>query len=780
MTLMPSASTPATPDVAAKALASLGWRVIPIGPGDKFPRGLERWQEAATDDVDVIDGWWSGRFAGHGVGVATGEGSGIWVLDIDVADGKPGQESYQALVDEHGHLPETVVTITGTGGRHVYFQWDPERPITAGMATRLGPGLDIRGTGGQVLAPPTIHPNGQPYAWDRNRDPWATPVAEAPDWLYDVLLPPAATPAEPARIVLADGPQIQPGDVESIADHIRQTYDWETELTKAGWTPAQRSDAAGDTYWVRPGKDPRLGHSACLHGSDGPLVIWTTEIPPSLAAAGTRTADGGGVSVTILDFLAGTYYAGDKSALCSAERAKITPAPTSIASSTSGPPAPAIQLETNLPADWWETRELLEHIRDAAWSRLLSPDAVLVAILARCAAATPPAFRLPAITGAESSVSLYGVLSGPPGTGKSSAVGTASKLFPFTDPRVVEAGQLGSGEGLIEVYLDLEEVDDGAGGTKKVKTQTKSGAFVTLDEGTALTEMGMQRRGTTILSVLRSMWTGGTVGQANAAAETRRKLEAGRYNLGFLMGLQPNKAGDLLADDAAGTPQRFVWCSSVDPNIPDTPVVFPGPLTWRAPSLGGSKTSSDLTIADPIRAEIRGAALGRARGEILVEALDAHGDLVRLKTAALLAILEGRLEVTVDDWELATEAARISRNVRSLAVESVRAAQVEAAQARDSAALQRSLFVQEGTDRAAADKYQRTLESMCRSVWRVVEAAGAEGATRNTARNATNSRQRKVVAFVDVLTELQRLLWITPHPSLDGRWVAGTARPAES
>lgn len=316
MSLVAASDTPGDPPTAAVALASLGWRVAPIAPGQKYP-ALKAWQDAATDDLAVIADWWAGPYQGHGVGIVTGPDTGLWALDVDVADGKPGMASLAALIETHGPLPETVTVLTGTGGLHLYYQWDAERPINNGMATRLGPGLDIRGAGGQVVAPPTIHPNGRPYTWRGGRDPWSITVAAAPDWLYHLLRDPDGDTGS-STAPLAIAPAGNPTD--SIADWVRDHYDFQTELSRDGW---QIHHIDGDDiHWTRPGKERRDGASAVLHGPDGPLVVFTTSIPPELAQAGPRTADGSAVSVTLFSYLAAIRARGDRSAFAGAARAE--------------------------------------------------------------------------------------------------------------------------------------------------------------------------------------------------------------------------------------------------------------------------------------------------------------------------------------------------------------------------------------------------------------------------------------------------------------------------
>jgi hypothetical protein len=123
----------------------------------------------ATDSIEQVDSWWRKRPHAN-IGIATG--GGVCVLDID---GPEGEESLRALEEECGPLPAGAVTRTGKG-RHLWFaaQGEPVR-----NRVRLAPGIDVRGDGGYVVAPPSRHASGAPYRWDRaGQSP-----ASAPEWL---------------------------------------------------------------------------------------------------------------------------------------------------------------------------------------------------------------------------------------------------------------------------------------------------------------------------------------------------------------------------------------------------------------------------------------------------------------------------------------------------------------------------------------------------------------------------------------------------------------------
>jgi putative DNA primase/helicase len=126
----------------------------PIGP--LVPHGLQD----ATTDPEQVRQWWT-RYPAANIGMPTGAWTGAVVLDVDPDKG--GFDSLLALVRRYGVLPKTRVVHTGGDGLHFYF----EHPgiYTRNSAGKLGPGLDLRGDGGYVLLPPSVHAKNRTYAW---------------------------------------------------------------------------------------------------------------------------------------------------------------------------------------------------------------------------------------------------------------------------------------------------------------------------------------------------------------------------------------------------------------------------------------------------------------------------------------------------------------------------------------------------------------------------------------------------------------------------------------
>lgn len=145
-------------DEALRLAGDYGWSLLPLLPRAKRPL-ITKWPDLATPDPATLREWWQ-MWPNANIGVATGPKSGIFVLDVD---GPEGQASLEQLKSETD-WPNTLAALTGSGGFHFYFRWDDEHPLR-NSAKRLAAGLDIRGEGGYVAAPPSIHPNGRRYEW---------------------------------------------------------------------------------------------------------------------------------------------------------------------------------------------------------------------------------------------------------------------------------------------------------------------------------------------------------------------------------------------------------------------------------------------------------------------------------------------------------------------------------------------------------------------------------------------------------------------------------------
>lgn len=177
---------------AALEWAARGFRVFPLAVGKKTPTDKD-WPALATSDPATIERMWTDPVMGwsrdYNIGVLTDD---LIVIDIDVKNGKKGDESFVAL-----DLPTATLTVrTPTGGRHVYYS-GPSRSLSA---NRLGDGLDVRSFHGYVLAPGSEVDSGV-YALDRD-----DPILAVPAGLLALLDAPRER-SDTAPLIDLDAPE---------------------------------------------------------------------------------------------------------------------------------------------------------------------------------------------------------------------------------------------------------------------------------------------------------------------------------------------------------------------------------------------------------------------------------------------------------------------------------------------------------------------------------------------------------------------------------------------
>lgn len=170
---------------AALLYASIGLKVFPLVPREKSP-AFKGWQEKATTDETQIRQWWT-QNPNYNVGIKTG--NGLCVIDVDDKPDKYavlGSDVLREWELEHGEISETVCAKTGTGGMHYYFNVGDTR-ISGCESDKIH--IDLRCDGNLIVAPPSIHPNGNRYEWDIS--PEDMPIVQVSktdkaciDWVY--------------------------------------------------------------------------------------------------------------------------------------------------------------------------------------------------------------------------------------------------------------------------------------------------------------------------------------------------------------------------------------------------------------------------------------------------------------------------------------------------------------------------------------------------------------------------------------------------------------------
>jgi Bifunctional DNA primase/polymerase, N-terminal/Primase C terminal 1 (PriCT-1) len=166
---------------AAKRYLARGWSVLPLRARDKRP--LIPWEHLQSErpSPDDVEAWFRRRPDAN-LGIVTGEISNLVVLDIDPKHG--GDNSLERLEKRFSPLPATVEAMTGGGGRHLYFA-HPGGLVRnrAGLVQ----GIDLRGDGGYIVAPPSIHPSGRRYTWVSGHSPDEMALAPLPHWLISPI-----------------------------------------------------------------------------------------------------------------------------------------------------------------------------------------------------------------------------------------------------------------------------------------------------------------------------------------------------------------------------------------------------------------------------------------------------------------------------------------------------------------------------------------------------------------------------------------------------------------
>lgn len=209
----------------ALAYAAKGWKVFPAPPGSKKSyksekrSGGRKW--GMTSDADEIRADFT-RWSNAGIGIPTGAVNGIVVVETDTVEGHgiDGAASLAQLETKHGALPETLQAISPSGSVHRYFKHPGAGAKIKNSASELGAGIDVKGDGGMVIAPPTVRPGVGVYRWiNRN------PIAEPPAWLVKITA--EKRPPPPKRLSIRERAQAavqrweanrRAGNAEAYAD----------------------------------------------------------------------------------------------------------------------------------------------------------------------------------------------------------------------------------------------------------------------------------------------------------------------------------------------------------------------------------------------------------------------------------------------------------------------------------------------------------------------------------------------------------------------------------
>jgi hypothetical protein len=690
-------------------------------------------------------------------------------IDVDDYDSKTGAATFAEAVRRWGPLPAAPRSTSREGNRISgirLFRVPPGTQLETVIAfPELGIGdiEIIQHHHRYVIAWPSIHPEGRPYWWRNDDDQFlGIPEPDGLPWLprpwVDGLKVQPRVPGEAkadVAVTLTDG---EP----SMAVKLRLG----TAISELNLPGTSRHDTCTRHVMAltRLGKSGEPGVKQALHVLCNVLIA-ARQVDKSDTPEGTRlefermlTNDNlarelatPGITDWVQDLVIDETppVPGDDGELSSAAPTTGDSATSqvddadSIAVSSPGAPELDGAANANAPSDnkgrdldttrprshledieqgFWDSRESLKMVYNTAMARMCPPWAVLAHTAGRALTMVRPHVTLPPLIGGRGSLNWFAAVVAPSGGGKGASSACAQLLVPAH----IETRNVGSGEGIIAAFGRPADDDD--------PTPIHEALMFTADEVDTLAAMN-QRSASTTLSILRSGFSGETIGFSYAAREKRRHIGAHTYRMTFVVSVQPTRAGWLIDDGGGGTPQRFMWFPGTDSRISKKrpwesgALELPAPAEWQYPrEIAVPEEAANLILDERVKA---------MQGD--QSALDGHALYCREKFAYSLAVMDGRVEMTLEDWELSGIAADISVYTREQMIESVlEASQMEAI---DRGELR-------GVENAAADAAKvieatQRKQRILRWVLSTIEAGGEEGVPHRDLSRKIAGRDRK-------------------------------------
>jgi len=701
---------------AATLWHGAGCSVVPASSdGSKRPFGQWKDYQSTPPTLEDVTGWLSSG-AYDGIGVICGAVSDN--LEMFEIEGRAA-DLYDQLgmrMIEHGYADLWLRICTGylertpSGGYHWLMHVDgsarpnlklARRPATdAELAVnpleKVKVLIETRGEGGFTIVAPSggrTHPTGAAWVWVSGSPKGIARVtADERDALHAIAstfdtMPARVEPDRPESTPRQEGDPLRPGDDYNL----RAT--WHEILEPFGWTHVGH---LGNTQtWRRPGKtDVGISATTGRNEADNLYVFsssadpFETEKPYSKFHAYAELHHAGNFAAAARDLSKQGF--GERRQRESHEAPKVDE------------PAPPVDV-----GDFWSSRPELAHIQTFARARRCSPWAVLGVVLARIITATPPYIVLPALVGSHASLNLFVALVGPSGGGKGASESAASDAVTVLDVNgdQIEVATVGSGEGIGHLYAHRE---------KGEVIKDRDAVLFTVPEVDNLTALA-GRQGATLLPQLRSAWSGEKLGFAYADKAKALPINRHTYRMGLVLGVQPGRAAPLLDDADGGTPQRFLWMPTTDRDAPDVAPDVPAPWIWSLPKPWHADPfgMADLPIPNEVRMAVGLASLRRLRSE--GDALDGHAMLARLKTAAALALLAQRQEITMDDWKLSETVMAVSTATRDSVVAYLSSKASQSNQAKGHAEGTRAVLVAETVAEADVKRVARKVTGRLRA-----------------------------------------------------------------
>lgn len=654
----PEHSQPSPVDDARWAAHQAGAQVIRFRTdGSKAPIGRE-WQLSHPNDdaVREMQGW-------PNFGIVCGE---IQCLEFEGRFGGLDQAADRLRRAGLDGLFTTWINgyceQTPSGGLHILVRLitdDPPGNTKIALDADHETLIETRGYHGAVICAPSngpTHESGKP--WTLVAGSWETLAAVTMDEWYAVQRvlasfdeqPPAPPPPPLARPAFAGEGWINAA--------LAQLPDLATAMVAVDWTYV-RSDPLGQ-LWRRPGKS--TGISARLNQS-GRLHVFSTSTPLPQSGPTYDSLD------VVLAYRLGRVPTLDER---TAELRQYKPLTlvegqgqrqlqhTALPDGAGGHHPATSSL--NRPDEYWQGYSFLDHVWRAALSRGCSPDTVWEAVKWGFAANVPFNFLLPD----QGTFDYTAVMVGASGAGKSRSKSVGLELL---GPRFMEAPGVGlpippgTGEGMSEFFIRRNT----KGHQQSEDPYRNRGAGYYVDEGELILRL-RERAGSTLISSMKSAWSGELMGQTNASQDKTRHLQPRAVRNAVLISVTIDDGAQFLATDLSdgGFPQRITWSWAHYSNWPrDRRPPWPGPLEiphypWHHWGMGQL-----ISVDDEIATVIADAQDELTRSPVAELGLEGHSVYSRLKIAGLLALMDGRFNVNAHDWEWAGVDLATSRNVRA-------------------------------------------------------------------------------------------------------------------
>lgn len=344
------------------------------------------------------------------------------------------------------------------------------------------------------------------------------------------------------------------------------------------------------------------------------------------------------------------------------------------------------------PDEFWHSRAWLRYVYDDAKYRRLNPFGLLLAVLARLSALTPPNVTVQVSPhDRPMTLNLNVVLVGAAGTGKGRTLREARELLPTPDANRMRAIKPKTGEGIVTAFVTREERRDENGkvlkGQYAHRLQTDR-ALIELSEVTDL-RTSMAGEGSTMLATLLQAFSGETLGGNTRTERSNVTLPPNTYRLSSVIAAQPSQCDVFFSNAEVGFASRFLFANAGDKDAPDEQPPAPNG-TFPAFAAGIPQGPTDgqietLRVHDGVPLEGKAGMLAwpahvihlpanAAREADRLQLLGTRGELGDLdshrlepaaRLTALFALADGRQEAVEEDWKLAKTCLQMSDDTRA-------------------------------------------------------------------------------------------------------------------